>query len=312
MNNSENEEKEEEEDDNKIYLQKDTNNKSLPLHIIYKSINSICKIMLNDYNKVIGTGFFVKLNILGKEYLFLVSTYHVIDDFYIDDKQELKLLLNIDMQESGNIITKKVIINLNKEERKKRKIIFLNHKDLTAIEILSTDKFINNIQFLYCDLNYIDGYYQYENQDIYILQHPDGNPVNFSTGHLTKLIEKETEQNEFEIYEFEHELYTQKGSSGSPIILVYNNRVIGVHRGSFRNKEINIGIFIGELINELNDLIEKEYENEKENSYMSKENENMKESDFFKYKINGKEEVKNKKDSIYVQINDVISFTPQF
>ena len=65
-------------------------------------------------------------------------------------------------------------------------------------------------------------------------------------------------------YEFEHNIPTEKGSSGSPIILFNLLTVIGIHKYGDLEKKINVGNFIGEILNEINkDLEEKKSKNDK-------------------------------------------------
>ena len=60
----------------------------------------------------------------------------------------------------------------------------------------------------------------------------------------------------FNNFEFEHTLDTRPGSSGSPICLINNRYVIGIHKAGDKNTFINQGTFLGEIIDSLeNDLI---------------------------------------------------------
>ena len=65
-------------------------------------------------------------------------------------------------------------------------------------------------------------------------------------------------------YKFEHNIHTEEGSSGSPIILFNIEKVIGIHKYGDREKRVNIGTFIDEIFDEIkNDL--SETNNEKKN-----------------------------------------------
>ena len=63
-------------------------------------------------------------------------------------------------------------------------------------------------------------------------------------------------------YEFDHDFPTDKGSSGCPILLLNNNmnsiQVIGVHKGANYSKQLNIGTFIWEILNDELNLIKRE------------------------------------------------------
>ena len=54
-------------------------------------------------------------------------------------------------------------------------------------------------------------------------------------------------------YEFDHNIATDKGSSGCPIILLNNNinliQVIGIHKEGDKINKINGGTFLGEIFN---------------------------------------------------------------
>ena len=60
------------------------------------------------------------------------------------------------------------------------------------------------------------------NKEVFVLQHPHGEEMNLSIGKLTN-IDKDS-------VSFEHDATTDKGSSGSAIILNENNCVIGIHK----------------------------------------------------------------------------------
>ena len=87
---------------------------------------------------------------------------------------------------------------------------------------------------------------------MFSIGHPLGNAPAAASGSITKVYD----------YEFDHDIYTDHGASGSPIILLNSMiRVIGIHKNS-DGKKINGGTFIGEIINEIsNDLISRQDKN---------------------------------------------------
>ena len=91
---------------------------------------------------------------------------------------------------------------------------------------------------------------QYKNQDIYIVQFPEGRELSFSQGEIQSI------QNE----RIEHLVSIRKGSSGSPILVLNNQefKVIGIHKN--KNKDFNLGIFMKNILNDIN---KDEYENKK-------------------------------------------------
>ena len=194
--------------------------KAVPLKYIDKCKLSICKIKYkNGKGNNSGTGFFLrhKLN------HYLITNYHIISE----DVKTIEI----------------EIWNENKTE------LYLNNKyirylkrpkDITIIKIKSNE--IKDIQFLNCDLNYLNGYNQYINTDIFTIGYPGGIDIAVGSGTIKKI-------EEYKIY---HDIPTEGGSSGSPIILFNILTVIGIHRGGIEVEEINIGTFIGEIFNELN------------------------------------------------------------
>ena len=54
-----------------------------------------------------------------------------------------------------------------------------------------------------------------------------------------------------------HTADTDKGSSWAPFILVNTLKVICVHLGGDSQNQINFGIFIGEIFNEINNNFKK-------------------------------------------------------
>ena len=115
--------------------------------------------------------------------------------------------------------------------------------DATIIEILSEDK-IPDDRYLDPDLNYKNGYEQYIENDIYTGGFPSVE-VNKGDRHFSggKLLKHHTDNPKC----FLHDCATKEGSSGSPLI---NNtqQVIGIHYGSNIIKTHNFGVFIGYII----------------------------------------------------------------
>ena len=204
-----------------------TGHKSVPMKISNKVMKSICKIIIKRKGDILyGTGFFMKIS---ESLKFLFTNYHVINQDFINDRIELEIWNN-----------KKMNINLNQRYIK----YFEKPKDITIIEIKEEDKIYKDIKFLECDLNYKEkGYSIYENADVFTLEHPLGDDISCASGKILNI----------DNYEFSHNISTQTGSSGCPIILLNNNinliLVIGIHKGADIYNMINYGTFIGEIIN---------------------------------------------------------------
>ena len=162
---------------------------------------------------------------------YLVTNYHNINPD--------KVIEDIEIEISNN---KKMKLNLEDRNIK----YFKPPKDITVIEIKYNDSLYGDIEFLDYDNNYKkNGYKIYKNIDVFSIEHPFGKAAVCASGTITHISN----------YELYHNISTDVGSSGSPIILLNNNinsiQVIGIHKNSDNNKKINGGTFIGEIIDEI-------------------------------------------------------------
>ena len=128
---------------------------------------------------------------------------------------------------------KKMKLNL-----KNRKIkYFPKPKDITVIEIKPSDNIYNDVLFLDFDLN------------------SNGEKAKYGCGKIVKV-------NDFE---FDHDIETESGASGSPIILCNSNinsiQVIGIHKEANYIKNLNSGTFIGEIFKKENNNVPKNNNN---------------------------------------------------
>ena len=213
-----------------------TGHKPIPMNIAIKVMKSICKITIKEKNGNIsyGTGFFMNISNSLK---YLVTNYHVINPTIINNNIELEIWNQ-----------EKIKLNLANPNRNIK--YFENPKDITVIEINKEDNIYKDIEFLNYDNNYINfGYKIYKNVDIFSIQHPCGNNAACASGTIINIYESE-------FAEFDHNISTDNGSSGCPIILLNNNinliQVIGIHKNSDIETKLNGGTFIGEIIDELN------------------------------------------------------------
>ena len=115
--------------------------------------------------------------------------------------------------------------------------------DITIIQLKDSDNIIEYVDFLDYDLNYIRGYDQYLNNEIFTIEHPKNEPEHASG----KIIEI------FNNFEFKHSIDTEGGASGSPLILINTLKVIGIHKAGHidENNLINFGTFIGEIFKDI-------------------------------------------------------------
>ena len=168
--------------------------------------------MQNIYkkNKKKGTGFFLKISIGNNILYFLVTNYHVLED----------LNKTIEITRNNDSISNDLILN------NKRKIYKYEEIDAILIQLNLKEDKIDEKDFLEIDedtdkdINILEK--EYRQKSAYILHYSKGEDIKVSYGLIDNI-------NNIAI---NHYCNTQKGSSGSPIISLKNNKVIGIHRGS--------------------------------------------------------------------------------
>ena len=93
---------------------------------------------------------------------------------------------------------------------------------------------MNNINLKKNDIiNYYNNYYK--NESIYILNYLRGEQIVVSYGLLSDIKSDN---------EIAHKCSTDNGSSGSPILSLKNNKLIGIHYGPSKNFNYNNGTLI--------------------------------------------------------------------
>ena len=135
-------------------------------------MNYICKIKIKGAS---GTGFFCKIPFENNdEKNYLMTNYHIIDENYINENNEINLIIN----------DSKIVKELNLKE--KREKYFNKDYDIAIIEILKTD----NIQYF---LELDDNLFQekiktiFEDESIYIIQYPGGKNASVSYGLIKNI-----------------------------------------------------------------------------------------------------------------------------
>ena len=113
----------------------------------------------------------------------------------------------------------------------------------------------------------------YSNKSIYLLNYPQEKEVVVSYGQTPKIINEG----------IKHKCQTQEGSSGSPILLANNQKVIGIHCGAHKNENYNLGFLIIYSIIEFNqkEIIQKKIEIKEENKIIQMKGEKLKLSCLF-------------------------------
>ena len=185
----------------------------------------ICKITIEEKLKC-GTGFLC--NIKQKGLQAFITNNHVINKEFL--KKEKKLILEI--------VNKEKEINLELSRYK----ITDEYLDYTIIEIIKEDNISN---FLDIDENINSN--DYKNEVIFCGQYPGGNKLHYSHG---KIIGK---KDGLILYS----LGTLGGSSGSPIILFNNLKIIGLHIGYISDENRNrtsLGLPINLIIDTMHSI----------------------------------------------------------
>ena len=178
----------------------------------------VCKIITNSGS---GSGFFCKLNIGEFNSIqrpFLMTNNHVINANYLNSQNFIKIEIN----------KKEKILNLN--ERIK---ITDPQKDFTVIEIKHYDKIFDFLEVspYILDTNHKETLID---KDIIIPQFPGGIELSVAFGSISK----------FDANNIYYTVSTDYGSSGSPILLLDNLTIVGLHKQRELSSNENSGTFI--------------------------------------------------------------------
>ena len=236
--------------------------------ILNQMKNCICKIN-NDKGK--GTGFFCYIEYEDKKFPVMITCNHVIDENIINKDNKINITLNDEK------IDKKIIIDNN------RKIYTSLEYDITIIEIKPKEDDIDS--FLDLDLNiYKKETSNMNNESIYIIQYPqilNEQKACVSYGILKGITN---------INEISYFCSTCPGSSGSPILKISNNKIIGIHKEAPIYFEFNKGLF---LKNPINEYIENNIKKKKKTNIIYEAKENIKNEINIVLKVDKKDINKN-------------------
>jgi len=193
--------------------------------ILDQMTNCICKI---KNNQIIGAGFFCRIPYINNTKInALITSYQIIDDYYLNQNNKIILLLNSHNEDK--------VINLDPN----RKIYSSKKYNTTIIELKESDN-INNYLELDENLFRNDIKEYYESQSIYILQYLFSGTASVSYGIL----------NEFNRFNFKHICFAESGSKGAPILNLSNNKVIGISIELKENISFNFGVILKDPIEE--------------------------------------------------------------
>ena len=219
--------------------------------IICQMKKCVCKININGIN---GTGFFTKIPLYNESIKVLITNNHIINKD--DIEKENNFTIKLKNKKEQKLI--KIYKNRKNYTNEKLDITFIELKEKDEITdfLELDDEIINNLQL---NKEQIEVYNKnYINTSIYILNYLKGEEVMTSFG----LINNVKGNN---IY---HKCNTDHGSSGAQILSLKNNKIIGVHYGSSKNNDFNLGSLIIFAIIEFNNII-----SEKNNSIEKIKNE---------------------------------------
>ena len=197
-----------------------------------KMEKSICKIKCPKGG--FGTGFFCKIPFPNELNLLplIITNYHVLDE------TDLKIGNSFIFSLKNDELIFKILFD------NKRKTYTNEQYDITMIELKQSDE-LKGYSFLDIDDNvFIDkpnNYYQ--KKTIYLIHYPNGQKVEFSSGVIKNIF--------MDNYTISHFCTTKTGSSGGPLINILNHKVIGLHKGSIKEKNFNLGTLLKIPIQEL-------------------------------------------------------------
>ena len=198
--------------------------------IIEQMEKTICKMKIGAKQ---GTGFFCKIPFPNKNNMLpvFITNNHIIDNNLLKLKDAK---IKIDTKEETEI----------KEIKLKDRIVYTNEEyDITIIEIKTNNNEI------------------YKDKTMYIIQYPDGD-LSVSFGILNGIYEDKK-------YNILHKCETMQGSSGSPILNLKTNKIIGIHKKGCQG-EYNFGTFLNYPIK---DFIKQHFNKVEDNKQKNKGNE---------------------------------------
>ena len=195
-------------------------------YIMNQMETSLCRIIIN--NNSYGSGFFCflpfpdNLNLLKV----LITNHHVLGENDLLPGKEIIIRLN------GDKISKTIKIT------ESRRIYTSPLFDVTIVEIQPYDN-IEEYSFMKIDENIFTENYinEYKMENIYLIHYPKGNIAKHSGG----VIKSMSEDNKYNIG---HLCSTTEGSSGCPILLQKNYKIIGVHKGASEYQNYNVGTLL--------------------------------------------------------------------
>ena len=180
--------------------------------IIEQSEKCICKIKCND--KESGTGFFSLIPFPDKtnQLRTLMTNNHVLKKSDIEIGKNIKFSIN-NGQKTFNILIDD-----------SRKVYTSKKYDITIIELKNEDGIKDDFCLEIDDLIFKENIKEeLKEKSIYLLHYPNGAEAEYSQGTIKSI--------GLDNYTIEHLCDSSPGSSGSPILTLDNNKLIGIHKG---------------------------------------------------------------------------------
>ena len=203
------------------------NNKIINFNKQYHIAKCTIKIKIDEY---IASGFFLKFERNNRPFYCLMTNQHVIESKFVQEKKKIKIIYDNE--------NKYLDLTLDREERIIICFKELLKVDVTLVEIIPKDK-IDSSYFLIPNMNY--SHSDNIRPNIQVVQFPLGGYLSHSSGQIIGI-------DCDNINYFFHNASTKSGSSGSPIVLENDEKVFAIHKGSTNDRQFNVGIFIGILV----------------------------------------------------------------
>ena len=187
---------------------------------INMQMDSICKI---EKSESTGTGFLCSIPYPDKLHPLpvLITCYHIIGIEEIQNNKEIILKFNNETK----------IIKFDKP----RKIYTsdLNHYDCTIIELKEGEFKVDDLLEIDDNIFKVENLNkEYKNKTIYIIHYPKGKDIQNSVDVIKSI--------DYSNSRLEHFASTKDGSSGAPIFILENFKIIGIHLGKYRKNNWNI------------------------------------------------------------------------
>ena len=253
--------------------------------IIKQMKESICTI---DNKNGQGTGFFCYIPYGNEKLQLLITNNHVIDETILENGEEIIIGLN------AGKFQRSIFLN------SKRKMYTNKNYDVTIIELFPKNDGLEDIcTFLEVDELVLKRRPQENKKSVYTLHYPkfsEERKASVSYGII-----KEIKSDNHDIVHF---CNTFPGSSGSPILMLSSNKVIGIHRGGHPKFPFNMGTFLKFPIDEFL---------ENKNTTKIKKNEEITKKEIYDIKYNEFiKDFKNKKYSnILFMIGGGVNFSEE-